>query len=64
MDIANRREAFLEASLDIQEGADILMIKPALYYLDVIQQGNSDQSYTLSQNCQTSGGCTISVTQQ
>ena len=32
--------------------------------LDLIQQGNSDQSYTLVQNCQTSGGCTISVTQQ
>ena len=32
--------------------------------LDLIQQGNSDQSYTLIQNCQTSGGCAVSVTQQ
>jgi len=36
MDPANVREALLEARLDEQEGADILMIKPALYYLDVI----------------------------
>jgi porphobilinogen synthase len=33
---ANRREAILEAILDEKEGADILMIKPALFYLDVI----------------------------
>ena len=32
--------------------------------LDISQHSNTDQSYTLSQNCQTSGGCTISVTQQ
>ncbi len=36
MDPANRREALLEALLDEEEGADILMIKPATYYLDVI----------------------------
>lgn len=38
LDPANVREALLEALLDEQEGADILMIKPALYYLDVIQR--------------------------
>ena len=32
--------------------------------LDISQHSNTAQSYTLSQNCQTSGGCTISVTQQ
>jgi len=32
--------------------------------LDITQHSNSAKSYTLSQNCQTSGGCTISVTQQ
>ena len=32
--------------------------------LDLVQHAGSAQSYTLSQNCQTSGGCTISVTQQ
>jgi porphobilinogen synthase len=36
MDPANRREAMREAALDIEEGADIIMIKPALSYLDVI----------------------------
>lgn len=36
MDPANVREALLEADLDEKEGADILMIKPALFYLDVI----------------------------
>ncbi len=36
MDLANSREAMREARLDEEEGADILMVKPALAYLDVI----------------------------
>ncbi|MES2274339.1 MAG: porphobilinogen synthase [Chlamydiota bacterium] len=36
MDPANIREALLEAKLDEEEGADILMVKPATFYLDVI----------------------------
>jgi porphobilinogen synthase len=36
MDPANAREAIREAELDIQEGADAIMVKPALPYLDVI----------------------------
>jgi porphobilinogen synthase len=36
MDPANRREALREAALDVAEGADILMVKPALPYLDII----------------------------
>src|SRR5690349_6562556 len=36
MDPANRREALREVALDVAEGADILMIKPALPYLDVL----------------------------
>jgi porphobilinogen synthase len=36
MDPANVREALKEAALDVEEGADILMVKPALPYLDVI----------------------------
>ncbi|MCZ8064782.1 MAG: porphobilinogen synthase [Microcystis sp.] len=36
MDGANSREALREASLDITEGADIIMVKPALAYLDII----------------------------
>jgi porphobilinogen synthase len=38
MDPANAREAMREIELDIEEGADILMVKPALPYLDVIRQ--------------------------
>jgi porphobilinogen synthase len=38
MDPANAREAFKEASIDVEEGADIIMIKPALPYLDIIHQ--------------------------
>lgn len=37
MDYANRREALKETLMDIQEGADIVMIKPALSYLDIIR---------------------------
>lgn len=37
MDPANRREALREVALDIDEGADIVMVKPACYYLDVIR---------------------------
>jgi porphobilinogen synthase len=37
MNPANKREALLEAELDTLEGADMLMVKPALHYLDVIQ---------------------------
>jgi porphobilinogen synthase len=36
MDPANSREALREATLDTEEGADILMVKPALAYLDII----------------------------
>jgi porphobilinogen synthase len=38
MDPANAREAIKEALLDIEEGADIIMVKPALPYLDIIHQ--------------------------
>ena len=38
MDPANAREAMIEATLDVEEGADIIMVKPALPYLDIIAQ--------------------------
>ncbi|MEA2039185.1 MAG: porphobilinogen synthase [Thermodesulfobacteriota bacterium] len=38
MDPANALEALKEAELDIEEGADIIMVKPALAYLDIIRQ--------------------------
>lgn len=38
MDPANGREALREAALDVEEGADFLMVKPAMNYLDIIAQ--------------------------
>ena len=38
MDPANSREALREATLDVDEGADILMVKPAMAYLDIISR--------------------------
>ncbi|MEX0966872.1 MAG: porphobilinogen synthase [Bacteroidia bacterium] len=38
MDTANSREALREMDMDVEEGADILMIKPAVSYLDIIYQ--------------------------
>ncbi len=37
-DPANGREALIEAALDVAEGADILMVKPGMPYLDVIHR--------------------------
>lgn len=44
MDYRNRREALREVELDIKEGADIVMVKPALAYLDIIRdvRNNTD----------------------
>lgn len=36
MDAANRREALLEVELDLEEGADMVMVKPAMSYLDIL----------------------------
>jgi porphobilinogen synthase len=38
MDYANRLEAVKEALMDVEEGADIIMVKPALSYLDIIRE--------------------------
>ena len=38
MDPHNRKEALKECALDVEEGADILMVKPAMNYLDVIRE--------------------------
>src|SRR4029079_12615174 len=42
MDPANVREAIREVALDVEEGADIVMVKPALPYLDVIAEVRSE----------------------
>jgi porphobilinogen synthase len=38
MDFANRREAVKEALMDVEEGADIVMVKPGLCYLDIVRE--------------------------
>ncbi len=38
MDYANRREAIKEVLMDVEEGADIVMVKPAMAYLDIIRE--------------------------
>ncbi|HUE37506.1 MAG TPA: porphobilinogen synthase [Candidatus Acidoferrum sp.] len=45
MDAANAREALREVALDIREGADIVMVKPALAYLDVIHRVKQEFGY-------------------
>jgi porphobilinogen synthase len=42
MDFRNSREAMREIALDVQEGADIVMVKPALSYLDVIRRAKDE----------------------
>ena len=48
MDIANSREAMREIQLDIDEGADIIMVKPALSYLDVISRAREAFGYPMA----------------
>lgn len=45
MDPANAAEALREVALDIQEGADIVMVKPALAYLDIVQRVKAEFGY-------------------
>jgi porphobilinogen synthase len=48
MDPPNMREALREISLDIEEGADIVMVKPALSYLDVIKAAREEFDYPIA----------------
>lgn len=48
MDPGNSREALREIALDIQEGADIVMVKPALPYLDIIRQARDSFDYPVA----------------
>ncbi len=48
MDFHNRREALKEALLDVEEGADILMVKPAMSYLDVVREVKDATSLPLA----------------
>src|SRR5690606_28143918 len=42
MDPANAREAMTEIAIDLEEGADLIIVKPALAYLDVIRQARDE----------------------
>ena len=48
MDPANRREARRELALDLEEGADMLMVKPAMPYLDVLREAREDHDVPLA----------------
>lgn len=60
MDPHNRREALIEAELDITEGADVIMVKPALHYMDIIS--DFKQNYDLPVACyHVSGECAMLI---
>lgn len=48
MDPANREEALREIALDIREGADIVMVKPALAYLDILREAKNTFQFPLA----------------
>lgn len=48
MDPPNAREALREMELDIEEGADIIMVKPALFYLDILKAARERFDYPLA----------------
>lgn len=48
MDFSNRKEAIKETLQDVQEGADIVMVKPALAYLDIIREVKNSVSVPVS----------------
>lgn len=58
-DFANRDECLREAMLDIEEGADILMVKPAHTYLDIITRVKQEFPYAPLAAYHTSGECAM-----
>jgi porphobilinogen synthase len=51
MDFCNAREALREVELDIREGADIVMVKPAIFYLDIISKVRARFDVPLAAYC-------------
>ena len=51
MDPANQREAVREAMLDVEEGADMIMVKPAFTYLDVVARVRDATDLPLAAYC-------------
>lgn len=60
MDPANSREALIEAELDEMEGADFMMVKPAVHYLDVIRQLKDNTSLPIAAY-HVSGECAMLI---
>ncbi len=60
MDPANKREALIEATLDSSEGADFLMVKPAIHYLDVIHLLRENTELPIAAY-QVSGECAMLI---
>src|SRR5438309_1970342 len=58
MDPANAREALREIALDVEEGADMIMVKPALAYLDIINRVRQEFSVTIAAY-NVSGECSM-----
>lgn len=48
MDFRNRSEAIKETLMDVEEGADIVMVKPALSYLDIIREVKNEVQIPVS----------------
>ena len=48
MDFANSNEAMREIALDVEEGADIVMVKPALFYLDIVRRAKEEFAMPLA----------------
>jgi len=60
MDPANSTEASLEAELDVLEGADFLMVKPAVHYLDIIKQLKQENTLPIAAY-HVSGECAMLI---
>lgn len=60
MDPANSREALIEAELDSLEGADFLMVKPAVHYLDIIRQLKEENTLPITAY-HVSGECAMLI---
>ena len=60
MDPANSIEASLEAELDVLEGADFLMVKPAVHYLDIIKQLKQENTLPIAAY-HVSGECAMLI---
>lgn len=62
MDFSNTREALREIELDIAEGADIVMVKPAIFYLDIISKVRTSFGFNLPLAAYNTSGEYVMIT--